>query len=904
MEQMLLSESRINNEVGIINSEKISQTNLVKYFENETESELQQKNSPNFNLMADIELLSQKKILTFDLLEEGILKLKPVNKNSELIKVENVNYFQINDAVFSRVSKFNTISINFPQEESNENEPNDKVDVISVKNKIEKKKNIYKFSPFLSKSDHANFVFLCVFYKYFTQGSFSSTEAFEDKDFIDFQKKTDKINEPLLKDIKNLEKECLELENPTLSNLSDSFIKYLLRPIGEKHNSHNSYIFQFIKTLHMYPLQKERLYYNWKQNFGKLVTLWDFKKSFRLENKLNIKYLKVKFLLLKLFRIKEKERLFTYFPKEEEAKSFLSLGKFNNEGDSYPRVSFLVDSYSTVFLDFAVDATILFQIFMLPINYVLNVNSSNLSMVEQICNILYFVDCLRRFRTLSQDEMKNQDNNLKKPFDMNIGSFSFILDLISLLPLEVFFSRGNPDIKNTGVIFCKFLVLLRFARFGRSFLFLNTTKYAVVFRLLKLMGQFVFFIHWLGLYLLIYFKDELYSGNLEPSCDTNNPITQYTKYCLYVEALYSGSFVVPGKTLLAWGYFDQFRTTTQYFFLFIVFLVGQINTATVFGSVSELISNLNQAENKFQEINDNHRITGFYYKFDKEMFDEVQLYYEYIWLKHREKIFGMEIFDNLSPILMRRYLKELISDSYLYLLKDFIILKKRKNKFMTFIINNITKQITSPYERIVTQGEVIKGLYILSNGNIFFEDEKTKRKDLSGEIKIYQKLIGEKLTYIADKLYDKYVDDKICFPLDSLFLKTGRALQTYYSKYFADFYFLPIEVFDNQLIDKYPAEMMELSIKAKKEGLAKLGKDFNLFKLISNYSSRSTGKYYEPEFNDLNIWIEIKQSFPKLKLKTNTLTNRLDVLESLNYSNGLFEISYTSCRYLVFQLKS
>ncbi len=171
-------------------------------------------------------------------------------------------------------------------------------------------------------------------------------------------------------------------------------------------------------------------------------------------------------------------------------------------------------------------------------------------------------------------------------------------------------------------------------------------------------------------------------------------------------------------------------------------------------------------------------------------------------------------------------------------------------------------------------------------------------------MKIYQKLIGEKLTYVADKLYDKYVNDKICFPLDSLFLKTGRALQTYYSKYFADFYFLPIEVFDDQLIDKYPAEMFELSIKAKKEGLAKLGKDFILFKLISNYSSRSTGKYYEPEFNDVNIWIEIKQSFPKLKIRTNTLTNRLDVLESLNYSNGLFEISYTSCRYLIFQLNS
>jgi hypothetical protein len=121
---------------------------------------------------------------------------------------------------------------------------------------------------------------------------------------------------------------------------------------------------------------------------------------------------------------------------------------------------------------------------------------------------------------------------------------------------------------------------------------------------------------------------------------------------------------------------------------------------------------------------------------------------------------------------MRRYLKELISDSYLYLLKDFIVLKKRKNKFMTFMINNISKQIASPYDRIVCQGEVIQGLYILSNGTVFYEDEKLKRKDLAGEIRVYPKLIGEILTYIADKLYQKYVDDKICFPLDSLFLKT------------------------------------------------------------------------------------------------------------------------------------
>jgi hypothetical protein len=116
-------------------------------------------------------------------------------------------------------------------------------------------------------------------------------------------------------------------------------------------------------------------------------------------------------------------------------------------------------------------------------------------------------------------------------------------------------------------------------------------------------------------------------------------------------------------------------------------------------------------------------------------------------------------------------------------------------------------------------------------------------------------------------------------------------------------YFIPIETFDEVLMDKYPYEMIELSMKAKKEGLVKIGKDFILFGLIDKHSHRSTGKYYEPVYNDSNIWIEIKQVLPKFKIKYSTLANKLDVIESLNYSNGLFEMSFTSCRFLVTQLK-
>ena len=413
---------------------------------------------------------------------------------------------------------------------------------------------------------------------------------------------------------------------------------------------------------------------------------------------------------------------------------------------------------------------------------VLQLDSIYLNFMDQIFHGIYFFNILRNFRTLVLDNMNIIQKDLWKPFSLNMKNILLYFDIISLLPLDLLAVTGNPDYRPLSYLTLRYLVLLRIFRFGRSFQFLESTKYAVVFRLIKLMGQFILLMHWCGLFLLIVFQEQIYdtdsSWKFNDTCNTNDPLNKFSFNCLFTAAIYSGGFTVSGNQLNNLDYFEKFFETVQYLYLFSVFLIGQIITATVFSSVSDLIQSMNQAENKFQEIRDNHRITGLYYKFENNVSKDIQMYYDYTWHKHREKIYGMEIFDNLSKVLMKRLTKAMIP-SYKYLLKDFIFLNKKDNKFISFIINNLTKYIAFPYERLVTQGHVIKGLFILSNGTVFFEDEprlnnqkrvydlKTQkadidpsykntitrkgdyRKDLLGEITLSKNIINEKLDNIS-----------------------------------------------------------------------------------------------------------------------------------------------------------
>ena len=93
----------------------------------------------------------------------------------------------------------------------------------------------------------------------------------------------------------------------------------------------------------------------------------------------------------------------------------------------------------------------------------------------------------------------------------------------------------------------------------------------------------------------------------------------------------------------------------------------------------------------------------------------------------------------------------------------------------------------------------------------------------------------------------------VIFPLTSVLIKTGRIWQRSYSEEFSDLLFLPIETFD-ELVENFPIEIHTLKHAMFEEiTQKKVFANEKLFKVVGTHSSRSTGKYYEKEFNLISL---------------------------------------------------
>jgi hypothetical protein len=386
---------------------------------------------------------------------------------------------------------------------------------------------------------------------------------------------------------------------------------------------------------------------------------------------------------------------------------------------------------------------------------------------------------------------------------------------------------------------------------------------------------------------------------------------------------------VPGKAL---GTPDltSYKSSFQYFYIFSAFFIGQIITANVFSNVADIINSLNASENKYQEIRDDHRLIDYFYKLDTDTNTLASNYYSYLWLKHKEDIYGNELFPHLSKGMIKSFTRAMIP-GYEYMIKDFMNLTSNDNRFIIYIISILTKYIAIPYERIVSQGSVIRGLFFLYNGRVFtidepeinskkyiyeynFEKDSAEIKKNAIEIRTKSKRLDLEETYSASKLkmMDKLENKKskivnadpdksgerTIFPLDSIFIKTGRAIETIYCKTYCELFYISLKTFDNNLLINYPNEMHKLSKTSTEIGTTKAGKDYNLLKIVLEHSYRSVGKYYESEFNLGNMWIEVPIIIPKLKLKYFAKTNNRDKLNSIN-PIGLMEIDFKCTKLLL-----
>ena len=144
------------------------------------------------------------------------------------------------------------------------------------------------------------------------------------------------------------------------------------------------------------------------------------------------------------------------------------------------------------------------------------------------------------------------------------------------------------------------------------------------------------------------------------------------------------------------------------------------------------------------------------------------------------------------------------------------------------------------------------------------EDDQASKVDrnLYSHISIIREDLRKKIETIKEAKNEVQINNdgsvKSLLPLDSLFLKTGRAFETCFSDDFCELYLIKLEMFDTELFPDFPKEMNDLKSMILTSGNDKLkinkcDPDNSVFL----HSSRSVGEYYEETYNEENIWIEI-----------------------------------------------
>lgn len=621
-------------------------------------------------------------------------------------------------------------------------------------------------------------------------------------------------------------------------------------------------------------LKKSMTYTLWKKRFSELINIWELYSSNGIELKFSYKY-----LILKQYYYSRAYERMNNIQKSEEKKS-LSLFESICAGDEDPfRTISIYQPKSAVrtFLLLILTLSYIYTSFLIALRFwVPNFETQSLESIERALDILYLIDMMFGIRTIYRDKSNNDIEDLTMIFQRYCDNY-IITDIITIIPWEIF-------LKTTPIydVVRQFRNIFKILRVGKISIFLaplETTTLANTYRLMKIIIFFLIIVIWMGA-LIIYVVEnslsydkmgwECYNRNWMPSKSTMN------SECLFLLALYHGPYMIVGRdTTYQIGSLMIFPIKDYAIFI-LEYAIGVIVSTYILGGITDILKNLNQGENFFTAKTDMLVEHMIFYDVSVQTQVDLKVYYDYLWQRHKDIIYGKGHFGILSRSLRERFEILNLPNNKMYLAK-FYNLNLGSNKLVGKILMNLEKKILFPYEILFEEGSVCKGLYILLNGDIELitvdipNVPPQKYKVDIGKILSLQrdstKNMGDKPA--SDKLESLNEEFSVIFPLTSVLIKTGRIWQRSYSEEFSDLLFLPISTFD-ELVENFPIEIHSLKhVMFEEVTQKKVFDNEKLFKIVGTHSSRSIGKYYEKEFNKVNIWIPIAIPISQRKIAKN-----------------------------------
>ena len=609
----------------------------------------------------------------------------------------------------------------------------------------------------------------------------------------------------------------------------------------------------------------------WKTKLSQLVGIWDLSNSNGTEITTSYKYLILKrFLNIRaLGRQLGKE----YIVLSEEQKLRLNNSCFDpsNERNTLIHPLGIMKETDTLrkVMEIIVCIFLLYSFVTVPVRLLMGIESTTLKLVEKFVDMYFYIDIMLYFRTSYRDK-SNEDKFNVLEIAMRYFSTFFYIDFISSIPWYYFFYSAS--FKDTIRVFTHILKIFRISKLMPILYKLEELKIANQVRLMKLLLIFFLVAHWMSCILFFGTVDSLFYGALSPFCYKSDfSQNKYTlnNECTYIISFYNSVYSIPGQYTSYENATTHLAAYNEYLILLIQFLIGQFLSAYTFGGVTSIIQNLDQGSNFFMEKTDLLREHMFFYDIDQEVKNDVVVYYDYLWQRHKDIIYGKHHFNLLSKSLREKFEKFNLLGNEIYL---HTFHKLNNEKLTGHILRELRKLILLPYEILYEEGALIPGLFILTNGDIEFTSYRTENvghTSHSVDFSTVVKEVENHKKYNNDN-YDTVAEEMtVIFPLVSIFLKTGRSYQRCSATDFADLLYLPLAAFDD-IITSFPVEMHSLKHEVMQDvERRKLFENNDLFVNLALHSARCVGKNYEKEYTKLSIWIPIPIPISQRKLATN-----------------------------------
>ena len=608
-------------------------------------------------------------------------------------------------------------------------------------------------------------------------------------------------------------------------------------------------------------------YPKWKKYICEIVNIWDFYSNNGQEMKLGPRYLGVK----KYLTVRQ-------FLRQNINKIDSGGIKKNKISDLYkPHFVLLRDDLVRIIIDLLTVFFLFFSIIYSPLKVFLGYYNNSNNVLAKLTDIFFFIEIFFNIRTAYNDKSNNIIYDTNLIFVNYLFGLCFF-DLIITIPFEVFLINK----KKIFIICQTSRITLNFIRIVKLFPIMSKieqTKAMSYFRLLKLCIVFFIFAHWMGCILYFISETSLLWNILNKTCYINysDSSKQGIKYkCQYLYSLYQGIYILANQYTSEMTVASNLASSKEYLVFIIEYQIGQILAAYIFGAMTSLINNINQAENFFTDKIDMLNEHMSFYEISMETQNDIRVYYSYLWQRHRDMIYGKQHFNLLSLSLREKFEVMNLKESEIYLAR-FYNLNLGNPKLVLKILMNLTKVIIFPYEILFEEGIVSKGVYILYNGEVnlsssisqSFPEFKLKISDeIISEMKKNKLKNNEDFPTNKLKLLDESLS--FVFPLLPAFIKTGRNWQTCSSTDFSDLLFLPMKDFD-EILKIFPVEMHTL-----KQRLLNFVVEFKLFEFdeifskLTLHSSRSSIKSnFEKKYNKYNIWIPIPIPISQKKIAKN-----------------------------------